>query len=206
MGDSEALELTKRLERVERDVRRYRVVLAALGLVALAVLVVGVLTAGILKAARPAGASGTPGVIQALPDLTGQLTPLDAGASGTPALIQARKFQVVDGAGKVRGELGMVDDAPALMLRDKAGKVRATLAMVGDNVALVLLDKAGQVRADLGVFVDGVGLTLNDKAGQVRAALGNTDLKLGRTGSTEHRAVSSLVLSNEKGKVLWEAP
>ena len=52
MGDSEALELIKRLERVERDVRRYRVALAALGLV--------VLAAGILKAARPAGASGPP--------------------------------------------------------------------------------------------------------------------------------------------------
>ena len=218
MGDSEALELIKRLERVEQGVRRYRVALAALGLV--------VLAAGILKAVRTAG------------------------ASGTPALIQARKFQVVDGAGKVRGELGMhgdnvrfvlydkagrgraalgmVGDKVGLGLLDKAGKeraglevrgdnvglrfydkaenARASLVVVGDDVGLGLLDKAGKVRASLVVVGDDVGLGLLDKAGNTRAALGNKDLKDTRTGSTEHRAASSLVLFSEKGKVLWEAP
>jgi len=40
----------------------------------------------------------------------------------------------------------------------------------------------------------------------MRAALGNFDLKNTATGSTEHRAASSLVLLNEQGRVLWEAP
>jgi hypothetical protein len=151
MGDSEALELTKRLERVERDVRRYRVALAVLGLV--------VLAAGILKAARPAG------------------------ASGTPAVIQARKFQVVDGAGRVRAGLGMI----------------------GDDVGFALLDEAGKARAVLGMLGDDVALELSDKAGKLRAGLGNIDLH-SPTGSTEHRAASSLVLFSEKEKVLWKAP
>ena len=218
MGGSEALELTKRLERAERDVRRYRVALAVLG--------VGVLTAGILNAVRPAG------------------------ASGTPALIQARHFQLVDGAGKLRADLGvvgdnvglwlfdkagngraelrlagdkvgltfydkaervraglrMVGDDVSLGLLDKAGKLRAGLAVVGDDVGLALADKAGNGRAELRVAGDKVGLGLLDKAGNTRAELGNTGLKDTRTGSTEHRAASSLVLYSEKGKVLWKAP
>jgi hypothetical protein len=47
---------------------------------------------------------------------------------------------------------------------------------------------------------------LFDKGGMIRAALGRTDLSIAVTGSTEHRAESSLVLFNAKGKVLYEAP
>ncbi len=49
-------------------------------------------------------------------------------------------------------------------------------------------------------------VTLYDEGGKLRAALGNDDLKNTATGSTEHRASSSLVLFNEQGRVLWEAP
>ena len=292
MGDSEALELTKRLERVERDVRRYRVALAALGLVVLAagILVVRApdIAAGILlgfgadpvmlAAARFAVLAGALLIVFLAGFLVwgvaagGLNANRPAGASGTPAVIQARQFQVVDGAGKrraslgvagdnvrlvlydkaekvraglathgddvvlafpdkagkLRAVLGMVDDAPALRLydkaekerarlevrgdnvglwfHDKAGKLGAVLGVAGDNVRLDFLDKAGNVRASLVTGGDDVGLELSDKAGNTRAALGNGDLKDTRTGSTEHRAASSLVLFSEKGKVLWEAP
>jgi hypothetical protein len=139
MADSEALELTKRLERVERDLRRYRVALVALGLV--------VLTAAGLNAVRPAG------------------------ASGTPAVIQARKFQLVDRAGRVRAGLGMAGDDVGLEFLDKAGRVRAGLTMAGDHVGLEFFDKAGRVRAGLGMFGDNVALDFFDKAGRVRAGL-----------------------------------
>jgi hypothetical protein len=49
-------------------------------------------------------------------------------------------------------------------------------------------------------------LNLLDETGKMRAILGNADLKSPDTGSTEHRAESSLVLFKEDGKVAWEAP
>jgi hypothetical protein len=49
-------------------------------------------------------------------------------------------------------------------------------------------------------------LQLMDKNKNQRATLGRTELKHQATGSTEIRHESSLVLSNEKGNVLWAAP
>ena len=63
------------------------------------------------------------------------------------------------------------------------------------------------MRAVLGTMGDvTTNLTLYDTAGKERAVMGNTDLKIPATGSTEHRAISSLVLLNEHGNMLWEAP
>ena len=49
-------------------------------------------------------------------------------------------------------------------------------------------------------------LELYDSTGALRAVLGSTELKNARTGSTEIRAPSSLVLFNEEGNVVWSAP
>ncbi len=49
-------------------------------------------------------------------------------------------------------------------------------------------------------------LNLYDEVGNLRVALGPTELKNTRTGSTEIRAPSSLVLFDEEGKVVWSAP
>ena len=214
MGDSEALELTKRLERVERGVRRYRVALAALGLV--------VLAAGILKAVRTAGASGTPAVIQArqfeVVDGAGRgraalgmhgdtvgLTLYDKAGNARASLVVVGDkvgLGLLDKAEKERARLEVRGDTVGLWLRDKAENARASLVVVGDKVGLGLLDKAEKVRASLEVGGDNVVLKLSDKAGNTRAALGNKDLKDTRTGSTEHRAASSLVLVQRKGKGL----
>ncbi len=69
-----------------------------------------------------------------------------------------------------------------------------TLGTVGDHTGLVLLDKAGKTRAGLATNGDDTTLTLYDKAGKQRAVLGNDELDNTATGSTEHRATSSLVL------------
>jgi len=49
-------------------------------------------------------------------------------------------------------------------------------------------------------------LTLTDEESNTRAVLGSTELKITRTGSTEIRAPSSLVLFDEEGNVVWSAP
>lgn len=49
-------------------------------------------------------------------------------------------------------------------------------------------------------------LALKDKGEKLRAVLGTTQLKDKRTGNTETREPSSLVLFDEKGNVVWKAP
>lgn len=53
---------------------------------------------------------------------------------------------------------------------------------------------------------EGVSISLYDEEGHMRSVLGNTELVMERTGSTEKRAASSLVLFDKKGKVIWQAP
>ena len=55
-------------------------------------------------------------------------------------------------------------------------------------------------------YKDQPHIQLFDKEGRKRAVLGTTDLKNMKTGSTEIRAPSSLVLFDEKGSVVWKAP
>ena len=93
-----------------------------------------------------------------------------------------------------------------MALNDKAGKLRAGLGASGDDTGLALLDKAGKRRAFLDTSGDDTSLFLADEAGKVRARLGNFDLTDTATGSTEHRASSSLVLLDRKGRVLWKVP
>jgi len=60
--------------------------------------------------------------------------------------------------------------------------------------------------AELSLAMNGdPSLKLTDKGG-LRAALGKTELITPRTGTTETRSVSSLVLFGPDGKVLWSAP
>jgi hypothetical protein len=125
---------------------------------------------------------------------------VDLSTVGGPAL------QLYDKAGKPRAALTTEGDATGLVLRDKAGKLGVALED-GDGVPrLVLYDTAEKARAALGAGNHGALLALYDKAEKIRAALGTTELKNTATGSTETRAESSLVLFNQRGRVLWEAP
>jgi hypothetical protein len=200
MTESELLELGKRLERVERSVRRYR---AALG-------IAGLLLAGGLLITATLSATGR------------ALT-----STSAPAQIVARSFVLVDANGRTRAELGIDALGPFLRLLDKAGNMRVTLDTAGEVPAPAVHDKAGNMRADgyllggpslglfdkagkqrvtLGVVGDAPGLSLYDTAGNLRAALGTVPLENTATGSTETRAESSLVLFNQRGRVLWKAP
>jgi hypothetical protein len=180
MTESELLELGKRLERVERSVRRYR---AALGIVCLLLAVGLLITSGFFATGHARA------------------------ATSAPAQIVARSFVLVDANGRTRAKLGVGTGGPFLGLYDKAGNMRAGLGIVGDAPTLALRDKAGKMRVALAIAGDAPGLVLSDKAGTPRAALGSAaSLENKATGSTETRAESSLVLFNQRGRVLWEAP
>ena len=115
-----------------------------------------------------------------------------------------------DEAGKPRASLNVHRDGnPVLSLSDEAGKTRVLLGVLsGGDPDLSLWDQGGTARACLGVAEEdgGAFLSLNDKSGAGRARLGARQLKTAPTGVAERRPESSLVLSDESGKVLWAAP
>src|SRR5207248_2020196 len=53
---------------------------------------------------------------------------------------------------------------------------------------------------------DGAALQLWDNPKTLRAVLGNTSIESVRSGGVETRALSSLVLFDKEGNVLWQAP
>jgi hypothetical protein len=128
------------------------------------------------------------------------------GAAKAPEVIQAKNFEVVDNNGRVSASLANAGDLTSLAFFDKTGKPRASLGNIGDATYLAIYDNTGKTtRVALSTTGNYASLRFNDEAGKMRAVLGNGDLKLAN-GSTEHREVSSLVLLNEQGNVLWKAP
>ena len=115
-----------------------------------------------------------------------------------------------DAAGKSRASLNVHSDGnPVLSLTDEAGRTRVLVGVLtGGDPDLSLWDEGGEARACLGVSEEdgGAFLSLNDKSGAGRARLGASPLKTAPTGVAERRPESSLVLSDENGKVLWSAP
>jgi hypothetical protein len=213
--DGDAGEIIERLARVEKSMRRYQAALAVVTVIAVA---------GLAGNPLLVGAEKMPEVIQAksfaVVDDDGKVRAV-LGSSGDDV-----GLAFTDRARIRRIVLSTSGDGASLILADKARKLRAVLATFGDDASLILSDKAvkprarlagygaglkvfdeaGRVRAALATSGDEVTLGLIDKAGKVRAALGTDDVENSATGSTEHRAASSLVLLNAQGRVLWEAP
>jgi hypothetical protein len=96
---------------------------------------------------------------------------------------------------------------PGLAFADRAGGLRANLGLSADGCPLLILyDERSKMRAGLNVFETGPSLMLYDRAEKERAGLGAISLPDTRTGTTQQRSESSLVLSDIEGKVMWQAP
>ena len=141
--------------------------------------------------------------------------------------IRANRIVVEDKKGKVRVDLSVDKDGPALTLSDdkgntgvwlNLGKNGPALRLNDDKVntgvwlnldkdgpALRLTDDKGNSRVSLNVRKDGTSLALYDEKGQPRAKLG-----AGSTSSPDGTKTtypeSSLRLFGPKGKMLWSAP
>jgi len=72
----------------------------------------------------------------------------------------------------------------------------------GINPSLTFAEEDNWIRTYLG----NTGLKFSDENHLTRAVLGSTELKNTRTGSIEKRPISSLVLINDDGKVIWSSP
>lgn len=149
------------------------------------------------------------------------------GKTSAPEVIRAQRFELVDAEGKIRAVLSSDPDGrpgPDLVLFDYKDEIRAKLALDGlelrdgkghvraafvlrDSPALMFVDEGGVPGAWLSVRNDGTtALELSDERARTRAVLGTTDLVTTRTGAETKTAVSSLVLFDKDGKVLWKTP
>jgi hypothetical protein len=113
---------------------------------------------------------------------------------------------IYDQAGKIRAEFDLTKEQPSLQFYDPAQKFRVLLGVIGKEPALWLFDQAEKPLAKLDLSQGEPSLELSDHTGKARATLGYTELEVQHTGSTEKRAVSSLVLFDKDGKVTWAAP
>jgi len=78
-------------------------------------------------------------------------------ASG-PETLSAQKFQVVDGAGKVRGSLAVEGDGGTVSLTlfsSKSGEPRAVISAGADGMTSVGLVHQGKLRAQMKIAAEG---------------------------------------------------
>jgi len=86
------------------------------------------------------------------------------------------------------------------------GREAGTFGVMASHSFLVT-GNGGQIQLDAND--SGPAITLQDKVGflpRTRAVLGRINLAVLTTGSTESRAPASLVLFDQEGNVIWEAP
>jgi len=146
-------------------------------------------------------------------------------------VMEAEEFRVVDAEGNVQARFFMKEmtslwKKPYLEIYDDDNKHEFYLSsdglgfsvddwprlkldlFNGEPLLTFRLKKSTRSQVTLGFWPNRnePSLNLYDEVGNLRAVLGTTELKHNRTGSTEIRATSSLVLFDEDGKVLWSAP
>lgn len=142
---------------------------------------------GMLLAAMAAGYVG---------GLMSQANTAAVAAISKPAIsqvVRARKFEVVNADGKVRGVFGDRGDGPALELYDGVDKMRGRFCLGGGFARLELLNSGKPV----GMFFDDKGdpkLWLFDSAGKVRAAFACS------------RGNGGAAIVGSDGRISWQAP
>jgi hypothetical protein len=127
-------------------------------------------------------------------------------ANGEPGL------HYYDEKGRYRAGFSIGQGTPALTMRDKSGlrlQIGLTRLMSTEDEwpTILLMDKKGVERVILALDIEGrPHLALKNATGDNRVVLGYAALKQTQTGVIEKRPLSSLVLFNEKGNVIWQAP
>ena len=138
--------------------------------------------------------------------LTGEggkkLAVLEAGAEGLPTLV------LRDDRGQDRVRLAVhAGESPTLGLYGPNGRATVSITSVNGAPALSVHDRDGRRRTLITTTDAGVPhVSLFDVNGRIRAVLGGTSIESRVTEETELRPVSSLVLFNKFGDVVFAAP
>jgi hypothetical protein len=141
MTDAEVAEITERLTRIERKLRRCRAALMGVALIAVAA--AGRAAPSLLGAAEVPASIIRAKAFEVVDDAGAVRASLATGGGDVG-------LRLYDKAGSSRAALAMAGDGEGLGLYDKAGNSRAALATGGDDVRLELDDKAGKKRVALG--------------------------------------------------------
>jgi hypothetical protein len=142
-------------------------------------------------------------------------------------VIRAESFEVVDRDGNVHASLSRSEYGTTSLLLipqetdyafsaivsssgvnvgiDSGDRRNSISLLVSENLAHFGLDSK---KSEIDIRIDRTGshIDLLDKDGKSRAVLGTTALIHKDTGAEEIRNICSLVLADEKGKVVWKAP
>src|SRR5712691_11139430 len=191
--------IERRLERLERDSRRWK---------ALTTLAMGALSLVLLIGAGKNGKTSVPSEIQArafvLVDRDGtplaRLGLLPHGAWGLGFYDQGKKSRIV---------LSMEGDgSSSLSLFGKDGKGSMLLHASGSGAAsLRLVDTTWKTRATLATWPEGSPfLQLLDRAGKDRVLLRHTEVSATATGEIIKRPGPSLLFFDQDDMVVWHAP
>ncbi len=206
---STAGSLAERLARLERQLRRAKV----LGVVLLLLAVAGV-TVGQVSNPYGSRVSALPAREELLTGLTGGQD--ERGGASRHRSVTAEQFVLLDGDGKARAALEVVGGTPrlvltdaeerarillfvaqgmpALVFRDRDGKDRLNLVLRGDDPRLEVLGKEGLPRFALGLVEGAPRLNLYDQAGKARVVLGVSE------------GAPKLGLLDAEQRVLFHAP
>jgi len=124
--------------------------------------------------------------------------PVSGAAARIPEVVRAKRFEVLDSAGRARVILDLQllesEQSPRLTLYGAPGKGKVELGVLVGRPYLVLRG-AGDAGAQVDVRGGNPYLTLYDSIGQRRAELG-ADTKTG----------ASLMFFSSQGKTVWRAP
>ena len=149
-------------------------------------------------------------------------------------VIEAEEFRVVDKDGRKRAQLMLTElDSPALIFSDENELIRLQMQLVpkgfpvlwfrdanGLLKASLTLRPTGDVLFTLGakesivkentaeIFVGKAGakVSLYDDNGKLRTVLGSTTFRERKRGTIKKRSLSSLVLFNNIGDVVFQTP
>ena len=132
-------------------------------------------------------------------------------------IVRARKFTLVDAAGKTRGIFTTTKGDPALCLVDVAGTTRRVFCAINGETALTLFDAQGRIRGSFSTVRGQADLSLDDATGTTRGVFftskdGEPTLALCdargkiRGAFTTKDGKPELLLWDVKGKGIWQAP
>jgi hypothetical protein len=125
-------------------------------------------------------------------------------------VLKGEEFHLVTPDDKAVASLSNVDGKPKLNLVDPRSKAEIRIGFDESmEPSLSLVDKNGKLRTILALSMKDEGspsLQLYDNAGRVRTLLGEGSMEKKELGTTLKWPISSLVLFDDKGNVIWKTP
>lgn len=205
--------LEQRLDRLEREVRWWKVfgAITAVGLALFILLGATTVTLNNEVRAKRFVLVDDNGVTRALLEVKGRVTSFEMLSESTPRIAMSvsdigGSYLTVKGRGQ-HNSVGIytMTDSPLVDLQTST-KADVVLQVPRDTPDPKLGITLMRTLASLSLADGKPTLSLYDTAGTPRTVIGDTTLQVPAVGTTEVRPTSSVVLVNKEGKVIWKAP